>query len=56
MIELVGPKAELRFTLTIKRAATGLEETVEMVGYVNPEEMEAFIEEQRNVGNPQHSS
>lgn len=28
--------AELRFTLQIKRAATGITETVEMVGHVLP--------------------
>lgn len=40
MIELTGPKAELRFTLEITRAATGLTETVEMVGTIQNEEEE----------------
>lgn len=38
MIELTGPKAELRFTLEIKRAATGITEKVEMVGTIENEE------------------
>jgi hypothetical protein len=37
MPELSGQPAELRFTLEITRAATGLTETVEMVGHVIPE-------------------
>ncbi len=37
MISLVSQPAELRFTLEITRAATGLTETVEMVGHVIPE-------------------
>ena len=36
MIELTSQPAELRFTLEITRAATGLTETVEMVGHVVP--------------------
>jgi hypothetical protein len=32
MSDLQGPPAELRFTITIKRAATGQEETYEMIG------------------------
>jgi hypothetical protein len=35
MPELEGQKAELTFTVTIKRKETGLEETYPMVGYVN---------------------
>lgn len=34
MPDLQGEKAELRFTLEIKRADTGKTETVEMVGRV----------------------
>lgn len=34
MIELSGQPAELHFTLEIKRAATGLTETVQMVGHI----------------------
>ncbi len=36
MIDLQGQPAEVRFTLTIKRAATGKEETFEMVGHTLP--------------------
>lgn len=35
MIELEGQPAELHFTLEITRAATGLRETVELVGHIN---------------------
>lgn len=34
MNELEGRPAELHFTLEITRAATGLKETVEMVGHI----------------------
>jgi hypothetical protein len=37
MPELSGQPAELRFTLEITRAATGITETVEMVGYIVPD-------------------
>ena len=36
MNHLQGPPAELRFTLSIKRAATGLVETYDMVGHTLP--------------------
>jgi hypothetical protein len=36
MINLASQPAEIRFTLEITRAATGLKETVEMVGHVVP--------------------
>lgn len=36
MIDLLSQPAELKFTLEITRAATGLKETVEMVGHVIP--------------------
>ena len=36
-MNLNGQPAEIRFTLEITRAATGLTETVEMVGYTVPE-------------------
>lgn len=38
MTDLVSQPAELRFTLEITRAATGLTETVEMVGHITPVE------------------
>lgn len=34
MSDVQGPPAELRFTLTVVRAATGATETYEMVGHV----------------------
>lgn len=40
--DLKGPPAELRFALTIKRAATGKEETYEMVGGLSAEQLEQF--------------
>jgi len=43
MIELTGERAELRFTLEIKRADTGKVETYEMVGHSDPEELKKLI-------------
>lgn len=40
MINLGGQPGELRFTLEIKRAATGETETVELVGKITPDEEE----------------
>lgn len=37
-----GPVAEVRATVTITRAATGLQETVEIRGFVNPEQAKAL--------------
>lgn len=37
MIELAGKPAEVHFTIEVKRAATGLTETYQMVGHVVPE-------------------
>ena len=37
MPELQGQPAEVRFTLSIKRAATGLTDTFDMVGKILPE-------------------
>jgi hypothetical protein len=42
-MELEGPPAELRFTLTIKRAATGKVETFEMVGHSDPEKLAEVV-------------
>ena len=38
MISLAGQPAEVRFTLDIKRATTGLTETIEMVGLIQPDQ------------------
>ena len=43
MSELVGEKAELRFTLEITRAETGKVETYEMVGHADPEELKKLL-------------
>jgi hypothetical protein len=43
MINLGSEPAELRFTLEITRAATGLTETVEMVGHIVPTEPEPTV-------------
>lgn len=37
MNTLAGELAELRFTIEVKRAATGETETFEMVGHIQPE-------------------
>lgn len=44
---LVGPPAELRFTLTVTRKDTGKVETYEMVGRIEPPQ-----QEQENGNNP----
>ena len=43
MIELQGEKAEIRFTLEIKRADTGKVDTFEMVGHSDPEELKKLL-------------
>lgn len=48
MIELEGQPTELRFTLEIKRAATGATETVEMVGYIAPPQVLVEDKDDRN--------
>lgn len=50
MSDLLSQPAELRFTLEITRAATGLKETVEMVGHVIPEPNNQL--EPQDVSNP----
>lgn len=44
--KLAGQVGELRMTLVIKRAATGKEETVELIGKVMNEEEENGIDSQ----------
>jgi hypothetical protein len=51
MTDLVGPPPEIAFTLTIKRAATGLEEHYQMVGHVLPQPTQSE-KEQDNGCNP----
>ena len=43
MPELSGPPAELRFTLQITRKDTGKVEEVEMVGFTDPADLDAFV-------------
>jgi hypothetical protein len=44
MNELKGQPGELRFTVTIKRAATGKEETYNMVGAATPEQIKRLVD------------
>jgi hypothetical protein len=50
MIELQGRPGELRFTLQIKRAATGETETVEMVGHLLPADETQELKEAQHGG------
>ena len=43
--ELQGPPAEIRFTVTITRKATGAVETYDMVGAATPEQVAALLKE-----------
>lgn len=54
MNNLEGQEGELRFTLEIKRAATGKTETVELVGKIGDGEIKQLGEQ--NGSNTQHSS
>lgn len=55
MIELQGQPAELRFTVEIKRAATGQVETYEMVGHADPEKLKELQDGSHPLDNgPQH--
>lgn len=46
MIELKGKAGRLDMTIEIKRAATGKTETVQLVGFLDPEDLEKFKQEQ----------
>jgi hypothetical protein len=46
MAELEGQKAEVTFTVTIKRKDTGIEEVYPMVGYVTIPEPEPETKEE----------
>lgn len=62
MIELGGQVGELRFTVEVTRAATGVKETVELIGVIDAEKLKALqdagiIQEGvENGSNTQHSS
>ena len=45
MINLAGQPAEVRFTIDIVRAETGLTETIEMIGVIQPEPEEVPLPE-----------
>jgi hypothetical protein len=53
MIALNGTPSQVHFTVTVKRAGTGIEEVYPMVGHILPE-TETTQEEQDNVSNSQH--
>jgi hypothetical protein len=48
MSELKGPPADITFTVTVKRAATGIEETYNMVGHIQPTEQLKEIDDGSN--------
>lgn len=45
MNDLVGQKAELTMTLTIKRKETGKEETVTLIGHSDPEKLKELVQQ-----------
>lgn len=53
MTDLIGKEGELRFTVEVKRAATGKVETFEMVGKIGDSEKQIGDE---NGSDTQHSS
>ncbi len=55
MSELKGKPGELSFIVTIKRAATGLEETYQMVGHVLPASQSPEPKESKDDSHPQRS-
>ena len=54
-MDIKGQEGELRFTLEIKRSATGETETVELVGKIGDVEVKQLLGEQ-DVSNSQHGS
>ena len=51
--DLKGPPAELRFTVTIKRAATGATETYDMIGHADSEQLAALLKGEAATTNEQ---
>lgn len=49
MADLTGVVGEVKMTIEIKRAATGETETVELVGFVDEKQRDAFIQAQTEV-------
>lgn len=52
MSQLSGVPGELRFTITVKRAVTGLEETFEMVGTSIADSEQPLQQEKQNGSDP----
>ncbi len=48
MSDLKGQPADVTFTVTVKRAATGIEETYNMVGHILPTEQPKEIDDGSN--------
>jgi len=48
MNDLVGQKAELSMTITIKRKETGKEETFTVVGHSDPEKLKEIVKQMDN--------
>ena len=47
MIHLAPVPGELRATITVKRKATGLEETYEIIGHADPEKLKEILQKHR---------
>jgi len=56
MIDLQGQKGEVTFTFHITRKETGVEESYQMVGYLDPEVLEPNPEGAKNGSDPLASS
>jgi hypothetical protein len=56
MIDLQGQKGEVTFTFRITRKETGVEESYQMVGYLDPEVLEPNPEGAKNGSDPLVSS
>lgn len=54
-MDIRGQEGELRFTLEIKRAATGETDTVELIGKIGDDEVKQLLGDQ-NGSNSQHGS
>ena len=55
MTELKGPPSDIKFTVTVKRAATGIEETYNMVGRVVPDEPTVTNEQPKEKNDVSHA-
>lgn len=50
MINLQGKVGELRMTVEVTRAATGVKETHELIGFLDEEQAKQFIAAQQQAG------